>query len=98
MRALAVIVLVLLGTDAVAAPRPDRFCMDPEMREKVREILLEGIEAALKRHVQRVFNTWMKDPSQQPARAKEGMKHGIAAYVGSRQAAQGWDPPRCGEE
>jgi len=79
-----------------AAPKP--LCMDPEMRERARTLMLQGIDDALKRHTGRVFSNWMKDDTQQPARAKAGMQHGVKAYVGSRQEAERWDPPRCGEE
>lgn len=93
---LAAVLVCAMLVCASAATKP--LCVDPEMREQVRTLMLAGIDDALKRHVGRIFNSWMKDPSQQPTRAKAGIQHGIAAYIGSRQAAEHWDPPRCGEE
>jgi hypothetical protein len=72
-------------------------CMDDEQRERVRGIVLEGIEAGLKNQVQKVFEVWMKDPGDQPRRAKVGMHEGIDAYVRSRADALRWNPPICKE-
>lgn len=91
-----VIVCALIVFATAAPTKP--MCLDPELREQVRTLMLQGIDDALKRHTGRVFTTWMKDPTQQPTRARAGMRHGIEAYVGSRRAAEQWDPPRCGEE
>jgi hypothetical protein len=37
----------------------------------------------------------MKDPADQPRRAKIGMHEGIDAYVRSRAQALKWSPPAC---
>jgi hypothetical protein len=70
-------------------------CMDPAMREEVRQIVLSGIDRALNRHVGQMFEIWMKDPSEQPKRAIIGMHTAIDAYVRSRASALRWSPPAC---
>jgi hypothetical protein len=77
---------------AAAEPAP---CMNPEMREQVRTLMLAGIDEALKRHARRMFDVWMKDPSDQPRRASAGVNTAISAYVRSRASAQRWNPPAC---
>jgi hypothetical protein len=78
---------------ATAAPR--LACISEEMREKTRTLMLTGIDDALRRHTVRIFNTWMKDPAQQPARARAGMRHGVEAYAGSHEVLRKWNPPIC---
>jgi hypothetical protein len=81
-----------------AAPLEQSACMDDDTRERVRGILLDGIDAALKAQAQHIFTTWMKDPTDQPRRATIGMRNGVNAYVGSRAAAKKWTPPHCRED
>lgn len=76
---------------AVAAP----LCMDAEVREEIRAIMMDGLKTSLRRHTVHVFNTWMRDPTGQPQRARAGMRHGIEAYIGSRIEVKKWDPPFC---
>jgi hypothetical protein len=91
---LVLVLLLAVGIHcAVAAPKP--LCMDAELREEIREIMSDGLKAALRRHTSQVFNTWMRDPAQQPARAQAGMRHGIDAYIGSRLEVKNWNPPSC---
>jgi hypothetical protein len=70
-------------------------CMDAEMREQVRGLMLAGIDEALRRHTRRVFGIWMKDPADQPKRAVAGLNTAVSAYVRSRASAQRWSPPIC---
>jgi hypothetical protein len=81
-----------------AAPTPPEQCMDDEQRERVRGIILEGIEEALKNQVKHVFEMWMRDSEEQPKRAITGMHIGINAYVRSRASALKWSPPKCEEK
>jgi 2-phospho-L-lactate guanylyltransferase (CobY/MobA/RfbA family) len=75
-----------------AEPAP---CIDAEMREQVRGLMLAGIDEALRRHTRRVFDVWMKDPADQPKRAVAGLNTAVSAYVRSRASAQRWNPPAC---
>lgn len=70
-------------------------CIDPEMREQVRVLMLAGIDQAMREHAVKMFNIWQRDPTNQPKRAIAGMKSAIIAYAGSRAAAQRWSPPAC---
>lgn len=86
-------VLWILGAHSEA---PDA-CMDQASRDKVRSLMLEAIDEALKQHTQHMFDVWMKDPYSQPSRAITGMRAGITAYVNSRNAAMRFNPPLCKE-
>jgi len=97
--ALLVMVLAFVAVTGVPAqppPEPAEACVHEEVRERVRGIMLDGIDLALKNHTVRVFDVWMKDPTDQPRRARVGMRSGILAYDGSRAAILNWNPPTCG--
>ena len=72
-------------------------CMSEQDRERVRALLFEMLDAALKQHARQVFETWMQGISdqQQPARARKGTRLGIAAYLKSRDELRKWNPPQC---
>jgi hypothetical protein len=92
------VAVVLIGLVAVAvrSETTDQDpCMDAESRERVRGLVLESIDAGLRNQVIKVFDVWMKDPSDQPRRALVGMHEGISAYVRSRANALKWAPPLC---
>jgi hypothetical protein len=95
---LAVVGLAMAGA-VIFAAWPSKgepaACIDPEMREQVRGLMLAGIDQAMREHAVKMFNVWQKDPSNQPTRAIAGMKSAIIAYAGSRAAAQRWTPPAC---
>lgn len=76
------------------APEP---CMDQASREKVRALMLDAIDDALRDHTKHMYEVWMKDPYSQPSRAITGMRAGIMAYVNSRNAALKFNPPLCKE-
>jgi len=92
----ALFLVTALGRSATPEidPHPDP-CMDDEQRERVRGLVLQGIEAGLQDHVKHVFTLWIKDDTEQPKRAITGMHAGIRAYTWARAAALKWDPPRC---
>lgn len=90
----ALIALALLFVRA--ADSQQTSCIENEMvLEQVRSVMLAGIDQALKEHAVKMFNVWMKDPTNQPKRAISGMRSAIIAYNGSRAAAQRWNPPLC---
>ena len=104
MRAIA-ITLALAGTMAVAATSTKEpgsvtpLCMDRETREDLRTAMRAGIDQAMRRQTQRMFENWMKEPNaaDQPDRAVSGMRNAVRAYVGARKVANEWSPPLCKE-
>jgi hypothetical protein len=100
MRAVGLVALVIIGLLLIGAVAREPgmvtpICVDSEMREKVRTLLLAGLEQALRDHTAQTFDTWMKDKNEQPKRAILGMQLAISAYMRSRAAAQNWNPPQC---
>ena len=93
--AFTIVVVVLLMTFATAQQIPTVPCLDADARERTRALLLEGVDTALKQHTVGVFDSWLRDPSEQPTRAIRGMRAGISAYARSRAAALNWSPPLC---
>ena len=89
-------VLLICSIHMLTAAAPEvEVCMDSDMRERARALMQEGVDAALRDRTKQLFETWMKDDTDQPRRAINGMKHGIAAYTGSRTAVEKWNPPSC---
>jgi hypothetical protein len=89
---LATLVLMLL-LEAQSKVQVD--CMDPTERERIRDIVLTGIDNGLKEQIQHLFETWMKDISDQPRRAMVGTNNAVNAHVRARKQAIEWNPPMC---
>ena len=83
------------GFVMASAESVSEICMDEATRERVREIILEGVDESLKEHTKHIFSIWLKDSTDQPRRAISGMQTGIRAYLGSRANAMKWAPPLC---
>lgn len=75
--------------------RAEPVCMDAAMREQVRGLMLDGLDQALKNHVGRLFDVWVKDRADEPRRAIAGTQAAVNGYVRSRAAAMRWTPPAC---
>jgi hypothetical protein len=71
-------------------------CMDEPTRERMRAVMLEALDEALKEHVKHVFEIWLKDERGQPDRARTGVRQGIKAWLGAHRGALEWMPPSCG--
>jgi hypothetical protein len=96
--AVFIVVLLFVGMDVLEVTHsqtPPVRCVSVEERERIRTVVIEGIDMALKQHVQKLFDIWMKDTSSQPERAIEGMEVGISAHVRARTNALNWNPPPC---
>ena len=91
--ALAAPVVMLAASSQPAEPPPR--CMDDEVREQVRGLMVAAMNDAFKDHVKHLFDTWMKDPSDQPKRARNGIKIGLDAYMRARATVLSWNPPLC---
>src|SRR5262245_35247855 len=104
-RLLAVVIAVLLlafafgyfeSANGEPAPRTSE-CVDETTREKVRALMLDALDEALKEHVKRLYEVLMKDATDrtQPARAANGTRQGIRAYLQGRSGALNWNPRSC---
>jgi hypothetical protein len=70
-------------------------CVDPEERVRVREIVVEGLDGALKDRVFHLFEQWVIDQHEQPKRATVGLTNAINAHIRARKDALRWNPPPC---
>lgn len=73
------------------------ICMDDETRDKVRGVMLDGLDNALRSHVERLFTVWMKvvDDPDQPARIRTGVQQAVHAWQKAREGVLKWHPMRC---
>jgi len=73
------------------------YCMDEKSREKLRAVMFKAIDEALEKHIELLWETWMKDlrDKNQPARARAGIHHGMGIYLHSLVAVTQWNPPTC---
>lgn len=55
------------------------------MDQRLKTILNDALDSALKTHVATLFSVWMRDSTDQPSRAATGVRTAIAAW---RQAIQ----------
>jgi hypothetical protein len=70
-------------------------CMDETERERIREIVLRGIDKGLEEQITHLFEVWIKDPGEQPKRAMVGTANAWNAHFRARKQAIAWDPPVC---
>lgn len=70
-------------------------CTDEVTRERIRGIMFDALDEALKNHITRLFEVWLKDDTGQPARASTGTRAGITAYLHARKQAETWSPMIC---
>lgn len=81
--------------DVDAEPKAKITCMSGEMRDKVRGLTLVGLDNALTKRMEQLFDVWMRDEADQPARARTGTQQAISAYVRSRHYMAAWNPEVC---
>lgn len=92
---IAALIYVLLERDFVEAKIP-YDCVDPTERERVRDLVLRGVDEGLKKSMVHLFDVWQKDPNtDQPKRAQVGTTNAINAHNRARKLALAWDPPPC---
>ncbi len=98
--AVFIVILLIVGIDLLRITHSETpvRCVSVEERERIRTVVISGIDDALKGHVMKLFDVWMKDEREQPKRAIEGMDVGISAHVRARTNALNWNPPPCTEQ
>jgi hypothetical protein len=89
---------VLALCDRDASSKVPYDCVDPTERERVRSLVLEGIDDGLKKAMTHLFDVWQKDPNtEQPKRAQVGTTNAVNAHNRARRLALAWEPPPCSE-
>jgi hypothetical protein len=73
------------------------ICMDNETHDRVRALMLEGLDNALRSHIERLFTVWMKvvDDADQPARIRTGVQQSVHAWQVAREGVLKWRPMLC---
>lgn len=84
-----------VGFEMASAQSSQVMCADPTTREKVREVMSDALDTALKQHIVHMFEVWMRDDRGQPDRARVGVNNGIAAYIKASKSVAAWSPPDC---
>lgn len=87
--------VAVVGYEMASAEAQPVLCTDSVTKEKVRAILLEALDDALKQQVMHTFEVWMKDDRDQPARARTGVMNAIRAYIGARKGAMQFEIMEC---
>ena len=57
--------------------------------------MTQAMNEAFKEHVKHTFDIWMKDPAEQPKRARSGVRQGLDAYMRARANVLSFNPPLC---
>lgn len=76
-------------------------CGDQEMERKIREIMHEALDEALKAHIARTFDVMMRnyaggsDEAQVRQNASRGVRGGVNAYIQAEKSLAGWGLMRC---
>jgi short subunit dehydrogenase-like uncharacterized protein len=86
----ALIFVFARGQAEPAKAKPDCIPIDVPTRQKVKQILSDGLDEALKEQLKHVFEVWMKDERGQPDRAAFGVRQAIRAYLRSREGLETW--------
>lgn len=70
-------------------------CTDEQTQEKIRAIMFEALDEALKNQIVRMVEVWLKDSTGQPERAATGVRNGVNAYIHARKIVLTWTPVAC---
>jgi hypothetical protein len=84
-----------IGFEMASAESTPVLCVDAETRERIRTVMSEALDVALKNHIVHMFEVWMKDDRGQPERARNGVVQGISAYSKASKSVTAWSPPEC---
>jgi hypothetical protein len=95
--AAASLIVALYAMSLYAAPRqePTIVCADEATRERMRGLMVDGLDEALRGQAKVLFENMMRDPSSQPVRARRGMDETATAYLRTYENMRAWNPPTC---
>lgn len=83
------------GYGLASAEMAPMICADEQTRERVRDIMSNALDRALENHIVHMFEVWMRDGRDQPARARTGVTNGVIAYIQARKGVAAWSPIAC---
>jgi hypothetical protein len=86
--------LLLFGA---ALAQPNQVCLTAKEKAHVATLTEHAIDEAYMKHVITLFDVWVRDPTDQPKRAKTGMEQALSAYHRARADILLWAPPICPE-
>ena len=92
---LTLIVIALLDGARGALERSSRYVLIQRRERQYANWRLSGVDEGYKKQVSQFFEIWVKDPHDQPARAKVGITNAINAYARARRDALAWAPAHC---
>jgi len=93
---IVVTLLLLALLDRDASSKVPFDCIDATERERVRQLVFDGIDKGLVDAMSHLFDIWTKDPqNSQPQRAQVGTTNAVNAHNRARKLAFAWDPPPC---
>lgn len=92
---IATLIVLWLVDDAGAQYRLASVCVTDHDRELVRDRAFSAVDKGFTDHVAHLFEIWVRDPHEQPKRAKVGIQSGISAFLRAREDIQKWEPPKC---
>jgi len=88
--------IVAMAYAANTKPMPvSRPCVDIATKDRIKTVMIDGFEIALKEHVKTIFDVFLRDHADTTQRAANGLQVATAAYVHSRAVVMAWDPPEC---
>lgn len=98
MASVTAAMIAMVIVDAQPTQPPIGCVPDRELKEKVRNMVLDALDESLREHVRKMYHIWLKDEGT-PARdrAGNGTRIGIRAYMRARADVLGWDPPLCNQ-
>lgn len=71
------------------------LCLTAQEIEAARNAMLDGLDIALRRQVQKLIDVRYRDRDKDPARITRGMREIIEQHAKSRRAVLQWSPPLC---
>jgi hypothetical protein len=93
---IVLLALLVTLTTATEPPAIVKYCVaDQQQEDHMHKMMSDSLDHAFEEHISHLFEIWIKDPAEQPARAVNGASLGVNAYVRAQRNLANWHPPRC---